>query len=286
LKKSSPVWRASGALLGAAALLAPPAASAQTAKPGADDWKFRASIYGWLPSIDVKSNFSVPPAIVNAGLTTGGNAEVNGGDILKAIEGVFMGTFEARKGRWGVFTDVMYLSVGGSVSRTRDIAIGGSELPVGATADLDMDLKGWVWTLVGTYQFSADRKAPFQVLAGARLVDVEQKLDWQTSGNIGSIPAPGRQGSVNDQASNWDAIVGVKGHVAFGPEGEWLIPYYVDVGTGQSDLTWQAIASIGYSFKWGEILAAWRYLDYNFKSGNAIESLNFNGPAIGVGFRW
>ena len=34
------------------------------------------------------------------------------------------------------------------------------------------------------------------------------------------------------------------------------------------------------------VMAAWRYLDYNFKSGNKIESLNFNGPAIGVAFRW
>ena len=34
------------------------------------------------------------------------------------------------------------------------------------------------------------------------------------------------------------------------------------------------------------MIAAWRYLDYKFKSGSAIESLDFNGPAIGVAFTW
>ena len=56
------------------------------------------------------------------------------------------------------------------------------------------------------------------------------------------------------------------------------MPYYVDVGTGDSDLTWQAIGGIGYAFSWGEVLAAWRYIDYKF-NGNKIQDINFNGPA-------
>jgi hypothetical protein len=64
------------------------------------------------------------------------------------------------------------------------------------------------------------------------------------------------------------------------------VPYYVDVGTGNSNFTWQGIAGVGYAFHWGEVVAAWRYLDYNFKSGKAVEGVNFNGPAVGVAFRW
>ena len=69
-------------------------------------------------------------------------------------------------------------------------------------------------------------------------------------------------------------------------DGNWYVPYYVDVGTGDSDLTWQAVAGIGYAFRWGEVFAAWRYLDYDFKSSSNIEKLNFNGPGLGVAFRW
>jgi hypothetical protein len=30
----------------------------------------------------------------------------------------------------------------------------------------------------------------------------------------------------------------------------------------------------------------WRYLDYDFDDGEAIQDMNFNGPMIGVGYRW
>jgi hypothetical protein len=64
------------------------------------------------------------------------------------------------------------------------------------------------------------------------------------------------------------------------------VPYYLDVGTGQSKLTWQGILGVGYAFNWGSIVGAWRYLDYEFKSGSSIENISFNGPAIGLIFRW
>ncbi|MBK6862665.1 MAG: hypothetical protein IPG91_03445 [Ideonella sp.] len=76
----------------------------------------------------------------------------------------------------------------------------------------------------------------------------------------------------------------MNGRIRLGPEGKWFIPYYLDVGTGESRFTWQGIAGIGYQFGWGSVIAAWRYLDYDFKSGGVVESLNMNGGAIGVQF--
>lgn len=261
---------AAGAL--ACAASTPFAASAQTP----DDWRFHAILYGYFPSIGGSTAFP----------NAGSPVSVSADKILSDLKGAFMGTFEATKGRWGVFTDVIYVDVSGSTSGSRDISIGNAGLPVGASADLNLGIKGWLWTLAGEYAFSVDPAAPAQVLLGARLLDVEENFSWTTQGNIGSIPLPGRSGSASDSLSNWDAIIGVKGRVAFGSQREWFLPYYLDVGTGQSDLTWQAIGGIGYSWKWGEVIAAWRYIDYNFKSGSAIHDLNFNGPAIGVGFHW
>lgn len=84
----------------------------------------------------------------------------------------------------------------------------------------------------------------------------------------------------------WDGIIGVKGRYAFGDNRAWFVPFYLDVGTGQSDVTWQAAAGLGYTFNWGSVMAMWRYLDYQFKSGQAIEAMNFNGPMLGLNFRW
>ena len=95
-----------------------------------------------------------------------------------------------------------------------------------------------------------------------------------------------RTGTSEIKGTKTDGIVGVKGRFNFGENREWFVPYYLDVGTGQTDLTWQAVGGLGYAFNWGEVFAVWRYLDYNFKSSSRIEDVNFNGPALGVAFRW
>jgi hypothetical protein len=257
-----------------AATLASGTAAAQ-ARP--DDWQFRALIYAYLPTISGSTTF---PA------GAGSNVNADSDKILDHLKFAFMGTLEAQKGRWGAFTDVMYLNVSGSKSGTRDLTIGGVELPAGVSSNASLDIKATVWTLAANYRLLAAPDAAYDVFAGARLVDVTEKLGWEFSANVGPVVGPGLTGSSQTKLDNWDAIVGLKGRFNFGQSREWFVPYYVDIGTGSSNLTWQAVAGIGYAFRWGEVVAAWRYLDYDFKSGAKIESLKLNGPAFGVAFRW
>ena len=255
-------------------LSVPAGATAQSA----DEWHYDAIIYVYLPTVGGTTTFP----------QTGGSdsATVDADKILKNLKFAFMGTLDASKGRWGIATDLMYLNVGDNKSQTRDFSIGGIQIPADASANAHFDLKGWVWTTAATYEVVSAPQARLHLLAGARLLSVRENFNWQLSGNVGPVPLPGRQGSSEAKVDNWDAIVGVRGRLMFGSNGEWFVPYYVDVGTGNSDLTWQAIGGLGYAFKWGDIIAAWRYLDYNMKSGKDIQSVNFNGPAIGVGLRW
>jgi hypothetical protein len=46
------------------------------------------------------------------------------------------------------------------------------------------------------------------------------------------------------------------------------------------------MAGAGYAFRWGELLAAWRYIDYQMKSSEQIQRLSFTGPLVAVQFRW
>ena len=64
------------------------------------------------------------------------------------------------------------------------------------------------------------------------------------------------------------------------------MPYYLDVGTGETQSTWQGMVGVGYEYSWGSVMAAWRYTGFQMKSGSAIESMNFNGPLLGATFRW
>ena len=75
-------------------------------------------------------------------------------------------------------------------------------------------------------------------MAGARLLDIEQTLGWEVTGNVGTIPVPGRAGNSKVGLSNWDAIVGVKGrHGLRRRTASGSCPTTLDVGTGESDLT-------------------------------------------------
>ena len=256
-----------------AAALSPASAGAQNV----DGWEFKAALYGYFPTLSGKTTF--PP-------TGGGSASVDIDTILDNLKFTFMGQFEARKGAWGAYTDVVYLDLGNSKSGARELAIGDRGLPAGASADLDFDMKGWLWTLAGTYRAVSRPDYTLDVVAGARMLDIEQTLGWKLDGNIGSVPVLDHSGQRKAELSNWDAVVGVKGRASFGADRRWFVPYYADVGAGQSKFTWQATVGIGYSFDWGGIVAAWRYIDYDMKSGKAIEDLSFNGPGIAVVFGW
>lgn len=263
-----------------ATALLPVSAAAQSTQPGWETgkWQFAATIYGYLPSIG--GNLKVP---VESG---GSSINVDASQIIDSLKFTFMGTFDAHNGRWGVFTDVLYIDLGGNKSNTRDFSIGNIGLPASTTADLNLDLKGLIWTLAGEYRVASDPVWTVDVLAGARMFDVKPTLGWSISGDLGPIGIAGRSGSKEISESVWDGIVGVKGRYSFGDDRKWFVPFYLDVGTGQSQLTWQAAGGIGHSYSWGALFAMWRYLDYNFKSGKALEDMNFNGPMLGATFRW
>jgi hypothetical protein len=243
----------------------------------AERWQFHALIYGYFPAIHGRSDF---PA-----RTGGSEINISASDVISSVKFTFMGTIEARKGRWGAFTDVLYLDSSASKEETRNLSIGHVELPASVTANLNLDVKSIVWTLAGTYRIAAGTNGTLDLLAGARFADVKQTLDWQFSADLGPLQ-PSRSGSSEIKGSNWDAIVGVKGRFVFGDDGRWFVPYYFDVGAGESRFTGQAIVGLGYAFHWGDVIAGWRYLDYNFKSGSRLDSLDFSGALIGAGFHW
>ena len=256
------------------ALALPMPAAAQTVEP----WNFQGSVYAYLPTISGSTVFPYSGA--------SGGVAVDADTILDNLKFTFMGSLEARRGNWGVFTDVVYMDVGDSRSDYRQLNIGGVPLPGGASGQVDFDLKGWVWTLGGTWALSAGPAATLDLLAGVRLLDIEQTLAWDVTGNVGAIPLPARAGQAVAGLSNWDAVVGMKGRLALGAGSKWFAPYYVDVGAGDSNLTWQAMGGIGYGFSWGDVVLSWRYLDYDMKADDRVQSLNFNGPAIAAVFRW
>lgn len=257
-------------LLGVGSFAVP--AAAQTPS---SDWQFDAIIYAYMPQINGSATF-------RTGTTA--DISVDPSQILSSLNFAFMGAFEARKGPWGVFTDIMYMNVSNSKSVTRALSIDGVPIPGGVTANANLGIKSPVWTLAGEYRVVSAPSATVDLLVGTRALYLDQNLSWQFSSDVGPFVGPARQGSSESSHDNWDGIVGAKGRWMFGDRHAWFVPLYLDVGTGGSKLTWQGYGGLGYAFSWGEVIGVWRYLDWQFSSNSA--SFSLNGPAIGVAFHW
>jgi hypothetical protein len=259
-------------------LLASTGALAQQPGSQTESWQFGVSIYGWYPDITGQTAFT----------QDGSNSEfeIDAEDILDNLKFTLMGMINVSKGRWGMLTDVIYMDVGDSETGTRKASIGRRQLPVDAAADVDLDIKSWVWTFAGYYRALDQSGLTLNVLAGARYLDVEQEVDWVVTGNVGPIAVPDRTGSAKASLTNWDGIIGIRGRYAFGAQNAWFVSYHLDAGAGDSDFTWQGIAGMGYAFRWCEVGAVWRYLYYDLPSDKAVSDMSFSGPAVGVTFRW
>jgi hypothetical protein len=263
--------------LAGCALFTPPAAAEE---PAGDQWTFAVTPYLWLPNVNGSLNFDLPNIYQSIKVNTGPN------DYLENLEMAFMISGEARKGKWSIFTDYIYLDFGGEDSRVKSF---GGEL-VDAAIDLGTksSLTGGLWTLVGGYSLVQDPGATLDVIGGFRYLGIEAKTDWNLSTTItlpGSTDTLERTGSVSQDADLWDGIVGIRGHVRLG-DSNWSIPYYADVGAGDSDLTWQAMAGLAYNWSWGDVVVAYRYLSYDMEEGKLLQDVEFAGPALGVTFRF
>lgn len=260
-------------LAGLALTLANVSAQAQTAPT--DDWRFGATIYAWLPGISGTTRF---PS--GAG---GPSIDLRTSEVLDKLDMAFMASFEARRGRWGGLVDWVYSDLSDDKSSTRDFTIGG--VPIGAaTADLRLGVKTNILTLAGTYTFVDTPTYTTSIIAGTRMLKTDQTLSWTFSS--GPVLGVARSGSASADTTNWDAIVGVRGRARYEAGSRWFWPYHLDVGTGESRRTLQALAGVAYAFDFGDVGLAWRFIDYRFDSSSAVESLKFNGLALGVAFRF
>jgi hypothetical protein len=262
-------------LVASAALIASDVA-AQGNNAAGGDWEFSVGIYGWFP--DLKGTTGFP--------TDDNGFEVPIDDIVDKLDFTLQGNFDARRGKWGLFTDLIYLDLGDQQTFTNENTVSDLEIPVDSSLGVGVDVKNLVWTTLGYYRIGDAEQATLDLAAGVRYVDMEQSLGWTVDGNIGELPLPGEQGSARVSQDFLDFVVGFRGRVNFGSNLQWFLPYYGDIGTGDSDLTWQGALGIGYAFGWGDVAAVYRHLDYDLPSSAAIQDLQMSGPAIGVAFHW
>jgi len=225
-----------------------------------DQWEFDAAIYLWGASIGGKTG-------------SGSDVDISFDDLLSNLEMAFMGAVGARKGKWSLMLDAIYMDVKGTGSVT---------IPVDGLLDINangsLELTAWVLTPSVGYNLFQTERIYLDVLAGARYL----YLKSDTELDLAPLPSIKKRDTVSD--SIWDGIVGIKGHVNLNKN--WYLLYYADIGAGSSNVTWQVFGGVGYRFKRLDLIAAYRYMDWNFNDDGAFDDLNLSGPFVGVKFRF
>lgn len=222
-------------------------------------WSFALSPYLWTPGISssVGTQFG----------TLDANASV--GDVLSATKFAAMGSFEARKGNWGLIADFLY----------SDLEERG-ETPFGvlfSRARIDTEL-----TMLGgyaAYRLYEDGRVALDAMGGIRAT-------WL---NIGVSLSPGALPGQNFSTDeSWvDPLIGVRARIALSHR--WIAMALADIGGfgAGSDLTWQVLASLGYQFneRWS-VQGGWRHLSTKKDLGGRDIKLELGGPFLGVTVRF
>ncbi|HJY76761.1 MAG TPA: hypothetical protein VKE95_09020 [Burkholderiales bacterium] len=250
---------------------------------GEEEWKFSLTPYLWLPNINGTLKYSIPP-----GAAAGPEVDTGPNNYLENLSFALMLAGEARKGKWSVFTDLIYLDFDSEKSAVKAVNFGGDRISTSLNSSTKSSLTGVAWTFGGGYNVVQDPKHSLDLLGGARYFGLKASSDWQLGA---AVNGPNSQtfaasGSISQREDIWDAIVGLRGRVKFGEGGAWFVPYYLDIGAGTSKLTGQSLLGVGYAFKWGELVGTYRYVLYDMKDDKLLQDIRFAGPAIGATFRF
>ena len=227
----------------------------QTVDP--DKWQFQFSPYFWLAGLHGTGGVG--------NRTT--NVDESFSDVFHALNFAFMGTFEARKGKFISLTDLEYVSV------SDDKATPG---PFFST--VDAGFKTFIFDQeVGYRLLDNEKGATLDVLGGARVWRV--KTDFEFAAGI--LPATRIEAS-----RSWvDAVGGLRGKMALSEK--FFLTGKFDLGGGGSKFTWQVFGGAGYNLNPKiALIFGYRALDVDYDKNNFVFDMNQRGPIVGLGFRF
>ena len=239
-----------------------------------DRWTYRATLYGFFPSVHARTNLETSDGSIQS--------ERDPDTYLTNLQSTFMGAFEARRHPWSAQVDFIYLNFGDLKTKVRSIRDPNGDVLVTQQTNLSSDLKGGLTQVAVGFNIANTETNTLDALAGVRYMRLKAGVDWEFTPTVGTFPATG---SVEKTSNIVDAVVGFRGRFIVGQD-KWFVPWYFDAGAGDSRYTWQIMAGAGYRFGWGDVSLAYRHLDYKFGGDETVQKLTFSGPIAGVTFRF
>jgi len=229
-----------------------------------DSWKFTLIPYFHLAGMNGDVTID--------GITT--EVEESFSDLVKNAD--FGGSFhvEARKGKWGLFVDPMYMKMS-------------ADEEVGALI-VEIEVEQWLVEVGGIYKFSnwslgnaGDRKASIDLLAGGRFFSLDVEMDFNL------LPD-------QDGIGDWlDPFVGIIFKADLSNKISLLLRGDIGgFGIGSSsDFAWNVFAALGYDLS--EKTTLWfgyRVLDIDYEDESGADlfawDMATSGLVVGLAYRF
>jgi len=227
---------------------------------GPEGWHFQLAPYLWMASLegDLATLPGLPEVHVDASFD----------DILDNLDFAVMLQAEARRGRFGLFTDLAYMEI--SVDEeTRG--------PFFSGVDLETDT--FFATTAAFYRVVDEERLAVDLFAGARVWYIDTELDL----NPGILA--GR--TVDDDEAWADPVIGARGSL------QVLGPLFLSAGFDLggfgivSDITGQALGTLDWHpADWLALRAGYRHLVVDYDHGGFVWDVALSGPIIGAALRF
>lgn len=267
-----------------------PAASPVETKPVAparDKWEFEVVPYLWMSAM--KGDVTIK------GIES--SVDMSFGDIWNDLTFGAMLKIEARKGRWGIFLDTVYMNLEDDIQGKRTFTGPLGQRTAELLADANINMEQWVLELGGFYQLAeipvGQEKGgvlSLDLLAGGRYwylstdVDIGLVLDANRNTIARNISQSGSR--------DWiDPFIGLRTRIQLTKN--LMVVVRGDIGgfgVG-SDFSWNVAGYFGY--RASEMISLWAGyralgIDYKCGSGNNkfVYDMTFQGPVLGIGFRF
>lgn len=259
---SRSISRFSTALLCGVLLTAFSTISGHAESDRGDQWRFQLAPYAWLAGQEgtVATLPGLPPADIDIDFWDDIVGNINGGLFLVG---------EARRGRFGLVTDVAYV----------DIEVE-EKTPGSVFSSVTSGTESWIVSVAGFYRVVEKTGAFLDLLAGARYWSVDSSLAL----GAGLLPAQ----EVSNREDWVDPLVGLKGLSFLGGSRIFVSGGGVIGGFGAgSDLMWDLNVNLGYQWtKTFSTLLGYRYMDVDYEKDDFLYDITQHGPVLGLSWRF
>lgn len=135
------------------------------------------------------------------------SAKAEPSDYLSNLQMAVMLIGEARKDRWPLFTDIVYVDFGDQDSRVRSVTGPLGELSTDISRKASIAVSTTVWTLAGGYTVVQTPTASVDLFAGFRYLVMESSLKLNVQDSSGRFY---RAKSASMDQQPWDGIIGAR----------------------------------------------------------------------------